>query len=139
MTLLIYFLVILYISLEIASLLTTKMLLIHKLLILLRIYIQLKKLTPKHWKFKNVIYVFMAERKSKNTYSFYQEFYSLVKSEKSFSPFVFPKFTNDNIKINTFGKFISYSFVQQIESKDKLLESEVLEWKRDQKLKDLGF
>jgi len=131
-----------YLIIEITSLIATKMLMIHKLLVILRIYLQLKKLTPKHWTFKSrwfLIALFSLNRISKRRYSFYIEFTSLVKTDKFLTPLLFPKFSNDFVEVDFFGKFVKYSFTDEMDKKDELMKDEVKQQKREDLLKDLGL
>lgn len=135
-----YLIAFIYIVLEFTMFVSTQMLMTHKILILPRIIWQIKKMTPKHWRPKNYWNFFIMHRISKFRYELYMEFNSLVEIKDITTPFLInPKFTNDEIIVNLWGKIIHSEFRQNIQEKDNLFKDEVKKFKRDQHLKDLGL
>jgi hypothetical protein len=55
---------------------------------------------------------------------------SLVKTDKFFTPLVLPKFCNDFVEVDFFGKFVKYSFTDEMCQKDRILKDEVKQQKR---------
>lgn len=128
-----------YIIIEIVMIISTKMTLTHKLLILPRIVWQIKKMTPKHWKPKNFWSFWIMNRVSPFRYELYMEFRSLVEIDGFMTPLINPKWTNDEIIVNFWGKIIHSEFRKNIKEKDDLFPDEVKKIKRDIYLKDLGL
>jgi hypothetical protein len=55
---------------------------------------------------------------------------SLVKTDKFFTPLVLPKFCNDFVEVDFFGKFVKYSFTDEMCQKDRILKDEVKQQKK---------
>lgn len=130
-----------YFIIEIVFLYSTKMLLIHKLLILPIIVWQIKKMTPRNWHPKSFWNFILINRVSRFRYEFYCEFECKLKIK--FDSLINPLFTNDEIIINPFGKIIKSNFVNSINAKSSLLKKifpkEFNQLNREQSLKDLGI
>ena len=60
-----------YLIFEIVSLVTTKMSLAHKIIILPFIVYQIKKMIPRHWKVKRLILFFFMKRRTFNNFEMY--------------------------------------------------------------------
>lgn len=130
-----------YFILELIMTTSTKMMFIHKLLILPRIWWQLRKMTPTHWVVKKFWSSYpIMNRLSRFRYEFYVEFNSLVETGNKTAPILTnPKFTNDWVEVNFWGKIVRQDFQSLISSKDELFKDEVKQFKRDQHLKKLGL
>ena len=129
-----------YFIFEIVSLVTTKMSLAHKIIILPFIIYQIKKSIPRHWQIKRLILFFFLRRRSKNNFEIYLEFVTNLKLENVKEIYVVnPSITNDFISVNFFGKLISRKFIENIHKKDLIFSNEIKQFNRNEKLKDLGI
>ncbi len=129
-----------YLIFEIVSLVTTKMSLIHKLIILPFIVYQIKKMIPRHWKVKGLSLFFFMKRRTFNNFEMYLEFVTNLKLENVKEIYIVnPSITNDFISVNFFGKLLSKKFVENIHKKDLVFSNEIKRFNRNEKLKDLGI
>ncbi len=129
-----------YFIFEIVSLVTTKMSLAHKIIILPFIIYQIKKAIPRHWQIKRLILFFFLRRRSKNNFEIYLEFVTNLKLENVKEIYVVnPSITNDFISVDFFGKLISKKFIENIHKKDLIFSNEIKQFNRNEKLKDLGI
>jgi hypothetical protein len=79
-------------------------------------------------------------RLSRWRYEFYIEFNSLVEIGNKTAPILTnPKFVNDWVEVNFWGKILRQDFQTLISDKDNLYKDEVKQFKRDRHLKKLGL
>lgn len=130
----------LYLLIEILFFITTRMFLLHKLVVLPYVYYQIRKSMPKYWKIKNIMWFSLMKRKSFNKFEMFLELETIL-SKDSFSEIILinPLYINDEITINFFGKITEEMFTKNIKEKDLILKSEVKQFNREEKLKDLGI
>lgn len=129
------FLLIIYFTSEIVSIIATKTLVTHKIFIYFRLRKQLKKIIPSWWRIKEINLVTI-EKASEikgyqiKGYKVYVEVSSKI--EKG-------KWTNDFVIVDYLGRIKKHGLSRSIKILDKGHEMEIKEWNRDKVLNELGI
>ncbi len=135
-----------YIVIDLVFLATTKMSLIHKLILLPYVIYQVNKIVPKHWRINN-FYIFLFFRRIPfNRYEVYISLKSkIIYDEPNLNfDYVGDKYyldteVSEQLIVNFFGKIISQDFEEQILKKDSRHHLQIKRWYREKKLKNLGI
>jgi hypothetical protein len=122
------FLLLIYIMSELSFIIISKSFLIHKILITLRVFTQLKKKMPKHWSITKINLISI-DKKSHNIYECY------VKANSKYNDL----WTNDYIEINRWGTIIKTEIFIKMESYDNYFPDKVKQYNRDKALEQLGI
>jgi hypothetical protein len=122
----------LYLTLEITFLVTTRTLLIHKLLINLRVYFTIKRMIPEWWKVCKISLITISKSKSDSGKNYWRCYVRVCTR--------FPRtWTNDYICCNFWGKVKQQDLLSRISIEDGQLQDKIKIWKRDKSLCDIGI
>lgn len=123
-------LILIYLIIEISSLLVTRVFFWRKLVIGFRVWNQVRKTIPKWWKIKGISITI--GKKENNLLDWNYECYVEVQSKYSE---LF--WTNDYVKTNKWGKIVRCDLYDEIKSYDRGNEDKIKQWNRDQIINDL--
>jgi hypothetical protein len=122
-----------YVVIELALFSVTRTFLLHKLLISLRVWKQVKSTIPRWWKIRKIS-IISINRKKNNLLSWNYECYVEVQSKYSEGTW-----TNDYVKTNKWGKIVKCDLYDNMKSYDAVSEDIVKQWSRDNTLEKLGI
>jgi hypothetical protein len=117
-----------YFFLEVINLFITKSLIIHKILIWFRVRREVKKLIPNWWSIDEVNIVTI-ERLNTGYKVYVQIRSKLMKSA----------WTNDHIIVDWLGRIKNQKLIEGIKYYDDRSVEKIKQWKRDNRLNDLGI
>jgi hypothetical protein len=117
-----------YFVLDVVSLFATKSLIIHKILIWFRVRREVKKLIPNWWSIDEVNIVTI-ERLNTG-----YKVYVLIRSKLMKSDW-----TNDHIIVDWLGRIKNQKLIEGIKYYDDRSVDKIKQWKRDNRLNDLGI
>ncbi len=139
----------LYIITEIAFLIFTKTLFIHKIFLGLRVRYQVKKMIPKWWYIEEISYITI-NKKSKNkdcselkiNINIYEVYIKVRSKIKTGGRQIYGDntcYANDWVKVNWLGKIKKEDLTSWIESEDDRHRKEIKQWSRDKILEEIGI
>jgi len=122
-----------YVIIELGFFSITRTFLLHKLLISLRVWKQVKSTIPKWWKI-NKISILTVTKKKNNLLSWNYECYVEVQSKYSEGTW-----TNDYVKTDKWGKIVKCDIFDNIIIIDSRHSDKVKQYNRDNTLEKLGI
>lgn len=133
-----------WIIIELMFIFSTKMSIIHKIIILPYVFYQINKMIPKHWSIRSHWMFLFFKRYKFNRYEMYVTLKSKINYDgpsvnSNGSKKFYEQEILEHLVINLFGKIISQNFTSEIEKIDSKYKNQVKQWCRDQNLKKLGL
>lgn len=122
-----------YVIIELSLFFVTRTFLLHKLLISLRVWKQVKSTIPKWWKI-NKVSILTVTKKKNNLLSWNYECYVEVQSKYSEGTW-----TNDYVKTDKWGKIVKCDLYDSITIIDSRHSDKVKQYNRDNTLEKLGI
>jgi hypothetical protein len=122
-----------YVIIELGFFSITRTFLLHKLLISLRVWKQVKSTIPKWWKI-NKVSILTVTKKKNNLLSWNYECYVEVQSKYSEGTW-----TNDYVKTDKWGKIVKCDLYDSITIIDSRHSDKVKQYNRDNTLEKLGI
>jgi len=138
-----------YIITEIAFLIITKTLFIHKIFLGLRVRYQVKKMIPKWWYIQEISY-FTINKVNKNkicnelniNVSIYEVYIKVRSKVPTGGRQIYGDntcYTNDWIKVDWLGSIRKENLTSWIESEDDKHQKEIKQWSRNKALEEIGI
>ena len=134
-------LLLIYIMIEFAFLITTRTFLIHKLFLGLRVRYQVRKMIPKHWYIHKISYLTINRNKTQNKiHDDYGRYGVYIKVKSKLSIDYNNIDTNAWLKVNWLGEImVENSLFYNIDLYDNKYQKEIKQWSRDKALEEIGI